>query len=66
MTDKKTYEAIIRVRMPGRAKDEDYKIPVEADDPTEAQMKATDAWIAATKIRDIRVKEIETKSEAQV
>lgn len=53
------YEWIIKTKMPGQAKENEYKIVVAADDPVDAIMKGTEEWKRATEPRDVRVKEIE-------
>lgn len=53
------YEVYFRVKMPGQAKENEYKLLIPADDPTEATMKGIEEWKRVTEPRDVRVKEIE-------
>jgi hypothetical protein len=44
--------------MPGQIKENEYCIKVKADNPIDAQIKATEEWKKVTEPRDVRVKEI--------
>ncbi|MFA5378830.1 MAG: hypothetical protein WC455_23965 [Dehalococcoidia bacterium] len=66
MTEKlRKYEATVRLKMPGNAKETDYTFPVAADTPSEAMVLAVDEWKRITDPRDIRVKEIERVMTAE-
>jgi hypothetical protein len=54
----KEYEAIFRQKMPGQVKENEYVIKVKADNPIDAQIKATEEWKKIVEPRDVRVKEI--------
>ncbi len=56
----KKYEAIFRQKMPGQVKENEYTIRVSADNPIDAQIKATEEWKKVTEPRDVRVKEVES------
>ncbi len=59
MTEKKSYEAIIEVQMPGQTKTNGYKIIVhDADGLVDATQKAIAEWKSRTDPKDVRVKEI--------
>lgn len=54
----KEYETIFRQKMPGQVKENEYVIRVKADNPIDAQVKATEEWKKITEPRDVRVKEV--------
>jgi len=56
----KKYEAIFRQKMPGQVKENEYTIRVSADNPIDAQVKATEEW---KKMLEDTIKELDKYEE---
>ncbi len=63
MTDEnskiKSYEAVIKVHLPGYAKPTECKFQVEGTDLVSAIVSAQEAWTIAVEPKDMAIKEIQ-------
>jgi hypothetical protein len=59
--DERTYEAIVKVHLPGYQKPTEVKMQVKACGLPQATENIIAAWYKATEPKDISVKEIEDK-----
>ena len=63
MTDEnskiKSYEAVVKVHLPGYPKPTECKILVEGTDLVAAMVSAQEAWFIAVEPKDMSIKEIQ-------
>ena len=58
--DERTYEAIVRVHLPGYQKPTEVKIQVQAKGLPQATEAIISAWYTATEPKDISIREIKS------